>query len=119
MSRKIDLGRLGEDLAVAFLNERGVEILERNWRCDRGEIDIIALDRNTLAAIEVKTRRSLRFGHPLEAITDAKMSRLRTLAVLWARANDYYDRPLRVDAVSVLLEDLDYPRIEHLRGVYR
>lgn len=118
MTARQTLGSYGESLAADYLRRCEMIVVERNWRCPRGEIDLVAFDGEFVTAVEVKTRRSLRYGHPFEAITDAKMSRLHTLAVLWARHHGYLASPIRVDAVAVLL-DRDQPRIEHLRGLYR
>ncbi|WP_018133857.1 YraN family protein [Acaricomes phytoseiuli] len=118
MTAKQVLGAYGESLAAAYLTRQGMTVLESNWHCARGEIDLVAFDGEILTAVEVKTRRSMRYGHPFEAITDAKLSRLHTLAVLWARQHGYFASQLRVDAVAVLLDGAE-PRIEHLRGLYR
>jgi len=66
------VGDYGEQVACAHLTDAGLEVLERNWRCDQGELDIVARDGDTLVFCEVKTRRSDRFGSPLEAVTRAK-----------------------------------------------
>lgn len=74
------LGARGEELAACFLQKSGFIILERNWRCAHGEIDIIARDGEELVFIEVKTRRSSRFGTPAEAVHARKQKKLRSLA---------------------------------------
>ncbi|NYE94598.1 putative endonuclease [Psychromicrobium silvestre] len=117
MRSKEELGRAGEALAAEFLERRGFEMIDANWRCPSGEIDLVALDGEILVIIEVKTRRSLRYGHPFEAITESKLHRLRTLAVLWARHHGFFTARLRLDAVAVLLAQGAEPKIEHLRGV--
>ena len=68
MKAKDLLGRHGEDLAVGYLETLGMLIVERNWRCSDGEIDVVALDGDVLVIAEVKTRRSLDYGHPFEAV---------------------------------------------------
>ena len=83
MAAKDVLGRRGEKLAADHLIASGFEIVDRNWRCSQGEIDIIATKNSELVFVEVKTRSSLAFGHPLEAITVAKLARLRRLAAAW------------------------------------
>jgi putative endonuclease len=84
---KQQLGVRGEELACAELERQGLQVLERNWRCRLGEIDIVAAEVGdaglTLVFCEVKCRSGLGFGHPLEAITFAKMQTLRQLAALW------------------------------------
>ncbi len=115
---RIECGRRGEDLTVAYLRESGWEILERNWRCREGEIDIVARDGDTLVVCEVKTRTSERFGTPLAAVTAIKAARLRRLAVAWLVAREARVPAVRVDVVGILLDDPDQPpvRIEHVRG---
>jgi putative endonuclease len=77
-------GAFGEDIIVNFLTNRGYEIIEKNWRIREGEIDIVALAPNGIFTfVEVKTRRSLAFGHPLEAINNEKAHRLQRLALAW------------------------------------
>ncbi|MBT1683568.1 YraN family protein [Curtobacterium flaccumfaciens pv. flaccumfaciens] len=111
------LGRFGEERAVAWLEARGFRVLERNWRCVRGEIDIVAWDSCTLAFIEVKTRSGATTGHPFEAITAAKLTRMRRLVPEWFDAHpEVSARAVRVDVVAV---HVDGPRtvVEHLAGV--
>lgn len=117
MGTKIELGKLGESLASDYLARRGFTVVDLNWRCRQGEIDLVAFDAEILVITEVKTRRSLAYGHPFEAITKAKLDRLRTLSVLWARHHGYLASPLRIDAVAVLLPYHDEPKVEHLRGI--
>ncbi|WP_243227698.1 YraN family protein [Microbacterium sp. CIAB417] len=119
MAAKDDLGRDGESRAASFLTERGFRILDRNWRCPLGEIDIVALEAGEIVVVEVKTRTSERFGHPLEAIDARKRARLWRLAVAWciAHPDEARGRAVRVDAVSVLGMDAGTGHVEHLRDV--
>lgn len=117
MGRNAALGRYGEDLAARFLDGEGIVVLQRNWRCRDGEIDIIARDGDTLVICEVKTRSSLAFGHPAEAITARKLRRLRGLAASWLIAHGVHAPRVRIDVVSVLMAPVGEPRIDHLRGV--
>jgi putative endonuclease len=110
------LGSFGERLAARHLESRGLTVLERNWRCREGEIDIVAQDGSTVVVCEVKARSSVRYGAPLEAITPVKARRLYRLGVLWARARGLGFVELRVDVVTVLL-DGRRPSVEHLEGV--
>lgn len=89
--RHLRLGRYGENLAIAHLRRDGMRVLQRNWRCEHGELDIIAIERGVTVFCEVKTRRSLRFGTPMQAIDEAKALRIRRLATSWHRR--YRDRP--------------------------
>ena len=87
MGAKDVLGKEGEQAAVSYLERCGFRILDRNWRCADGEIDIVAADRHTFVVCEVKTRSGTRFGTPLEAVGQAKRRRLRRLAALWLAAH--------------------------------
>jgi putative endonuclease len=115
------VGRYGEDVAVRHLTGKGMQVLARNWRCDLGEIDVVARDCSTIVVCEVKTRRGLDYGTPLEAVTARKMVRLRRLADRWVAESvaDSCDHPpdVRIDVVSVLLRRQGAAMVEHLRGV--
>lgn len=117
MNAKDLLGQQGEQLAANYLTERGLAVLGRNWRCQQGEIDIIALDGRTLVVCEVKTRSGVRYGTPLEAITMTKALRLRRLAVLWVRAHGLVFDQIRIDVVGVLRAASGEFSIEHVPGV--
>jgi putative endonuclease len=111
------VGQYGEKVAAAHLESAGFEVLARNWRCARGEIDIVALDGDCLVVCEVKTRRSAACGGPLEAVTPAKVDRLRRLAATWLAAQDRYFRQVRIDVVAVHRPARGPAQVEHLRGV--
>ena len=115
MRQKDVRGRLGEDLASAHLVEQGLTVLERNWRCDVGELDIVAREGDVLVICEVKTRSSRRFGDPLEAVTPSKAARLRRLAARWVVEHEVRPREIRIDLVGVVLNGSN-PEIEHVRG---
>lgn len=122
MRAKDAVGRYGEKVAVGHLVRSGLAVLDRNWRCELGELDVVAREGTALVAVEVKTRRCgadlvAGAGHPLEAITPAKAARLRRLLVAWAAAHDVRAPELRVDAVAVLRPPAGAARVEHLRGV--
>lgn len=116
MTAHIALGRRGEDAAVRYLTGLGWTILDRNWRCPEGELDIIAHDGRGHVVCEVKTRRSARFGDPFDAITVEKAARLRRLAWRWAAAHGVGGAPMRVDALG-LIGDGDAFAIDHLKEV--
>lgn len=113
------VGEYGEALASRYLTDQDFVVLERNWRCARGEIDIVAVDGDCLVICEVKTRRSLSYGQPFEAVGWHKARRLRSLAHLWSDAHPERPRTrgIRIDVVSILCVPGQPPRIEHLRGV--
>ena len=117
MRAKDALGQSGERVAADFLEEKGIRVIDSNWRCASGEIDLVALDGGELVIVEVKTRRSRRYGDPLEALTRAKLLRLRTLAVLWARDHHYVVGSLRIDAIGIVMDQSGPPSIDHLKGV--
>jgi putative endonuclease len=111
------LGRQGEQLAAEYLQHSGFRILDRNYRCADGEIDIVAAERRVLVACEVKTRSDVRYGTPVEAVTHRKLRRLRRLAVHWVAAHGVIFDELRVDIVGVLRSPSGEFTIDHVRGV--
>lgn len=121
------IGRRGEDLAVAELQRQGLTVLERNWRCREGEIDIIALETGTAGVTtvfcEVKCRTGLGYGHPLESITYAKARKLRQLAAVWlterraTTSDDHSGTGVRIDAIGIVMTRDSEPLITHVRGV--
>ena len=118
---KKQLGVRGEDLGCAELERQGLRVLERNWRCRLGEIDIVAAEIGeyglTLVFCEVKCRSGLCFGHPLEAITFAKRRTLRQLAAMWIRQHDLKASTIRLDAIGVVLLPGNEPLVTHVRAV--
>ena len=118
MRAKDAVGKYGEDVAVRHLTEAGLEIVERNWRCREGEIDIVARERDVLVICEVKTRSSLLFGLPAEAITLRKRERMRRLAYLWLREHAARPPEVRFDVISVLRPDRGAAVVEHLRAAF-
>ncbi|GAB3673826.1 YraN family protein [Angustibacter aerolatus] len=117
MAAKDAVGRYGEDVAARHLVEQGYEVVRRNWRCEHGEIDIVARDGGCLVVCEVKTRRSTRFGLPVEAITWRKLGRLRRLAGCYLAVSGSHSAGVRIDVVSVLCQPRGAAQVEHLRGV--
>ena len=111
------LGRQGEQLAAEFLEQSGLRVVDRNWRCREGEIDIVATDGRVLVICEVKTRSDTRYGTPLEAISARKHARLRRLAVSWVVAHGLLVDEIRIDIVGVLRVAPGEFTIEHVRGV--
>lgn len=108
----------GEDIAAKFLKEKGYKIIERNFRKGYGEIDIIAIHKNILVFIEVKTRTSNKFGTPFEAITYFKLKTLVKTAEFYKVLNPKLPESLRIDAISVILdENNDTSQIEHMENI--
>lgn len=117
MRAKDRLGRDGEDLAADHLRRAGLAILDRNWRCAAGEIDIVARDGSALVVCEVKTRSSTSYGWPAEAVTPRKLRRLRELALRWLDERQIYVPEIRFDVISIMRPPHGRPTLEHLRGV--
>jgi putative endonuclease len=121
MRAKDRLGRSGEDLAEAHLRAAGLTVLARNWRSTErsvpGELDIVARDGAALVFCEVKTRRGDGFGAPAEAISAAKLRRLRRLSRVWLAAHPHGGGPIRFDVVAVLAPPDGPARITHLAGI--
>jgi putative endonuclease len=117
VNAKDELGRRGEQAAVEYLEQAGLRILDRNWRCAAGEIDIVAAERQVLVICEVKTRSSTRYGTPLEAISRSKRARLRRLAIQWLVAHGVLFDEVRIDAIGLIRDESGAYRIEHVRGV--
>ena len=111
--KRRDTGILGEKIARDFLKKRGYHILETNYRCPQGEIDIIARHKDYLAFIEVRTKRSLNFGSPEESITRIKKERLKTTALQYRQSHRNLPPLWRIDVVAIELDEKDKPsRIE-------
>lgn len=123
MSATRAVGRYGEDVAARYLGEAGWALVARNWRhADpelRGELDIVAIDaaEDCLVAVEVKTRRSLRTGHPLESVTDLKVRQLRRLVAAWCAEFQPETSRVRVDVVAVTVPRAGAAHVEHVRAV--
>jgi putative endonuclease len=111
------LGRYGEALAARYLTERGLQVLDRNWRCTHGELDLVARDGDCLVFCEVKTRRSVRFGAPVEAVTWTKAARLRRLAAAWLASHEHRCAQVRIDVIAIVRPPSGSARISHLVGV--
>jgi putative endonuclease len=114
---RLALGRYGEELAARYLREQGLAVVERNWRCAHGEVDIVARDGSYLVICEVKTRRGTGFGDPVEAVTAAKASRLRRLASAYLHDHGGHRGPVRIDVVGVLCVPGRPPVLRHVVGV--
>lgn len=111
------LGDYGERVAIEHLQAVGMTVLQRGWRCRSGEIDIVAVDGMCLVICEVKARRSVRSGTPLEAVTPVKVERLRRLTAAWLSEHGGGFTDIRIDVIAVTLPDRGAPQIHHLRGV--
>lgn len=119
MAAKDILGRAGEERAVRHLIGQGYAILDRNWRCAQGELDIVASVGDALCVVEVKTRRTAAFGHPFEAIDARKRKRLWQLAHAWIEAHPDHarGRRVRLEAIGIIGADPDAGTLEHLQDL--
>lgn len=105
---RLALGAAGEDRAAAWYEAHGYEVLVRNWRCRDGELDLICALRRDVIVCEVKTRTSLAFGHPAEAVTATKQRRIRRLTAQWlATASPFAPREVRFDVAAVLPDSIE------------
>jgi putative endonuclease len=114
-----DLGSHGERIAAAYLDDCGLKVIDRNWRCREGELDIVAREDDALVFCEVKTRRGVGYGLPVEAVTFAKQRKLRVLAQRWLAAHDEHARDLRFDVVGVLVRTSGPAVVTHLRAAFQ
>lgn len=112
------MGAYGERLAMRYLVDAGLVVLDRNWRTASGEIDIIARDGDVLVFCEVKTRRGLTFGTPAEAVVPAKVARLRRLAAEWLARAQVRPREVRFDVVEVFSPLRGAPLVTHIRDAF-
>jgi len=113
-----ELGARGERIAAAYLTDAGLRLLDRNWRCREGELDIVAREGDALVFCEVKARTATGFGHPVEAVTAVKQRRLRMLAQRWLAAHEEHAPDLRFDVVGVLVRPSGPAVVTHLRGAF-
>ena len=110
------LGAAGEQQAARWYEAHGYRVLDRNWRCREGELDLVVARRRLLVFVEVKTRRTDRFGTPAEAVTPAKQRRLRVLASRYLAITGARPAALRFDVVSILADRLEVIEAAFLPG---
>ena len=115
--QRMATGGYGESSAALFLTGLGMVVLDRNWRCVAGELDLVLRDGSVLVFCEVKTRASAAFGAPLEAVTRSKVARMRRLAARWMDEHGVYADEVRLDLVGVQLDVTGPGRFDHVRGV--
>lgn len=112
------VGNRGEELAAAFLERNGLKVIERNFHCKGGEIDIVAKDGSTLVFVEVKSRKTLSFGVPQLAVTPFKQRQISKAALTWLAKNRQHDKPARFDVIAILLDGSYHHRIEHIKNAF-
>lgn len=115
--QNIYLGKSGEDSALNFLKENGYKILIKNYKTKLGEVDIIAYDKDTLCFIEVKTRGSLRFGSPQEAVSHFKQRQISKAALEFLKRNNLLNKKARFDVVSVIYAE-DKPEFGLIKNAF-
>ncbi len=118
MIDRISLGRRGEAFAVQYLRGLGYRIIRKNFRLKVGEIDIIASEGDYVVFVEVKTRSSLKFGHPSEAVTYRKQQQIIRTALMYMSQNNLHEAPIRFDVVAVMMEKGKEPRAELIRNAF-
>ena len=112
----IQKGRIGEDIAKKYLRKLGYKIIDSNWHYSKNaEIDIIAEDKNTLDFIEVKTRSSLNFGHPFEAINHVKINKIQSAILAYLSLSEKKYTSYRFDGIAII--GLKNPTIEHIKNL--
>ena len=116
MAEHNQLGKLGEELAVAFLQKKGYTVLETNWTFQKAEIDIIAQKENVLAVVEVKTRSSIEFGLPQDFVKPKKIQLLVKAVNEYVTSNDL-EVAVRFDIIAIFKENKDY-KIEHIEDAF-
>jgi putative endonuclease len=119
MSRAHALGQSGEEAALEYLRRKKYEILRRGFRFHRGEIDIIARDKETLVFIEVKTRQKWEHGLPEESVTPAKQRQIRRIAEAYLALNSLSDVPCRFDIVSLYFHETEGYLIHHIADAFQ
>ena len=115
MDQRKQTGRYGEGLAASFLVGKGYQIIERNWRCAVGELDLVAVDGDTLVFVEVRTRSGSRFGLAEESITPIKQARLIELAQTYLQESAAPLQSWRIDVVTVQL-GRGLPQVNHIEN---
>ena len=111
------VGAYGERVALRHLLAQGMVLLDRNWRCPSGELDLVMRDGDVLVACEVKTRTSAVCGSPHEAVDETKLARLHELVWFWAEAHAVHPSEVRVDLVAVVSQRRGAAVVEHVRGL--
>ena len=115
----LNVAKIGESLAAAHFKARGCEILARNYRARRGEIDLIVRDGQFIVFVEVKTRRSRKFGLPQAAVTRQKQRQISKIAVVYLQREKLWDAPCRFDVIGIHLSyRAELLRLEHIENAF-
>lgn len=111
------LGKDGEECAVKYLKQNRFKILNRNYRCSLGEIDIIAKEKDTIVFVEVKTRKSDDYTEPFESVGKKKQAKIRDLALYYLQEKDCSDCEIRFDVLSIVIDGPD-KKVEHIKNAF-
>lgn len=109
---------MGEIYANKFLIKKGYKILDKNYRCKIGEVDIIAKDKEYLVFIEVKTRYSLKYGYPCESVTKWKQKNIIRVAQHYLKKKDLYNQSIRFDVIEILIDQNQKPWVRHMENSF-
>lgn len=116
---RLSIGKIGESLAIAHFKAQGCKILAQNYRVGRGEIDLIVQDGQFIVFVEVKTRRSLKFGLPQEAVTRQKQKQISKIALGYLKAENLWDAPCRFDVIGIHLSyQFELLNLEHIESAF-
>ena len=119
MSNLKQLGKAGEEMAAKYLVEKGYQIIEWNYRCENGEIDLIAKDQDVTVFVEVKTRRSLKFGIPQAAVTSKKQLQISMVALSYLNEVNALNSPCRFDVIAITLPPASEKlEIKHIKNAF-
>lgn len=114
-----NIAKIGEKLAVEHLKTQGYQILDENYRFQRGEIDIIAKHEERIVFVEVKTRRSLKYGLPQSAVTEQKQRQISKIALAYLQTHNLMDAPCRFDVIAIqLTRQLEVLRLEQIKSAF-
>lgn len=114
-NNKKELGNKGEDLVCEYLINNGYKIIERNFRCNQGEIDIIAMDKKEIVFIEVKTRRNMHYGKPIDSVDCYKRKHILDVANFYLYIHNLYKKYMRFDVIEVYVS-LKNVKINHVKN---
>ena len=116
---RLNIAKIGESYAVAHLKARGYQILAQNYRFGRGEIDLIAQDGDCIVFVEVKARRTLKFGTPQSAVTTQKQRQISKVALGYLKAHNRFDAPCRFDVIAIHLSpQLELLKLEQIENAF-
>lgn len=111
-----EIGKTGEDLAVKYLEQVGYKVIERNFECRQGEIDIIAIDGNEIVFLEVKTRTNIKYGKPIEAVNQTKQKHLTKAVKYYLYSRHLEDEFVRIDVIEIYIYKNKY-RVNHIKQI--